>query len=209
MTETWENISWIFEPDGAWRDIYVQDITIDDWEKLIDFLNANFTLSFNGNCPNQIDKDYIVRYLNDKSGKLESRTLIIKLNRVSLFCHFFLPDQIEFDLDPQNIESYNDFKKVEEFMLSVSTVLKSQVTLTFENDIKYPLIKIDVINGINKVLTQQEFKAIIKNSYLLKDCIRHLETGLIMRLFPKKYKNRILKSATETYRSTKKSDNAW
>ena len=40
MTRIWDDIKWIFELDGSLRDIYVQDVTLSDWETLIDFLNT-------------------------------------------------------------------------------------------------------------------------------------------------------------------------
>ncbi len=52
------SIQWIFEPDGSLRDIYVQDVTLLDWEKLIDFFNLNYELKFGENDINQIDKEY-------------------------------------------------------------------------------------------------------------------------------------------------------
>ncbi|MGE6355155.1 hypothetical protein ACQKCJ_14905 [Flavobacterium sp. NPDC079362] len=37
----WDEIKWIFEPDGALIDIYVQNVKIEDWKILINYLNAN------------------------------------------------------------------------------------------------------------------------------------------------------------------------
>ena len=33
----WDNAKWIFESDGTFRDIYVQDVNESDWEKLISY----------------------------------------------------------------------------------------------------------------------------------------------------------------------------
>ena len=64
MAVTWDNIALIFEPDGSLRDIYVQEISLDDWGNLIDFLNNNYNLKYGvtgeEKDSNQIDKDYII-----------------------------------------------------------------------------------------------------------------------------------------------------
>jgi len=213
MTATWDNIAWIFKYDGSLRDIYVQDISLDDWRKLIDFLNDTYKLKFGitgkEKDSKQIDKDYMIRYLIDNSGEMESKSVTIDLEGVNINCHFFLPDQIEFDIDPREIKSIGDYKKVEGFMISVSDTLKNQVTLTGDNEIKYPLIKIDVTKGINKALTNDEMKAIINRTNSLKNQIEVAMTGLIMKLFPRKFEEKVLKSANKPYKSTKKNNNVW
>jgi len=213
MVTTWDNIAWIFEPDGSLRDIYVQDISIDEWHKLIDFLNSNYKLRYGitGDCrdSNQIDKDYIIEYLTDNTGELECKSVTIYIEGVNINCHFFLPDQIEFDIDPKEIKSIDDYKKVEGFMISVSKTLRNQVILTGENEIKLPLIKIDINKGINKALTKQEMKAFFEKTNSLKNQIGIAQTLLLRKLFPRKFKAKILKSAIKPYKSTSKNNNVW
>lgn len=208
MTATWDNISWIFEPDGALRDIYVQDITLGDWIKLIDFLNSNYKLRFGTTGVqkdfNKIDKDYVIKYLTDNEGTIESKSVTIDFEGVNINCHFFLHDQIEFDIDPREIKSIEDYKKIEGFMISVSKILGHQITLTDENEIKLPLIKIDTNNGINKALTKQEMKGFIEKTNSLRYKIGSMQTRLLMKLFPRRFEAKILKSANEPYKSTNK-----
>ena len=45
-----------FEPNGVLRDIYVQEVNIDDWKKLIDFLNSNYKLKILRTNENRIDE---------------------------------------------------------------------------------------------------------------------------------------------------------
>jgi hypothetical protein len=160
MDRNWNDIEWIFEPGDSLRDIYVQEVSISDWEKLIDLLNSKYTLRV-GNLevetnPNQIDKEYVVKYLTDQSGEIRGTSITIDMNKIGLNCHFFLPDQIEFDFDPTEINSIEDFQKIEKFMEEISKTLDNQVTLSLEISPKYPLVKIDCNKGINRVLTLQE-----------------------------------------------------
>lgn len=66
-TYEWEKYKWIFKHDGSLRDIYVNEIQINDWKILIDFLNGNFSLKY-GVLPreskefNLIDKDMSLNF---------------------------------------------------------------------------------------------------------------------------------------------------
>jgi hypothetical protein len=170
MTQNWENIKWIFEPDG-WllRDIYIQDVTLSDWEQLIDFLNLTYNLKFGEEELIQIDKEYVINYLTDNTGEIESKILRIDLDGIDVHCYFFLQDEIQFDIVPKDIKSFSDFGKLEEFMTAISKLLRKQITLTGENCPKFPLIKIDYENKIYKILTKEEANDLIvrQNSLLM------------------------------------------
>jgi hypothetical protein len=58
----WKDIEWIFEKDGALRDIYVQNTTISDWQKVVDLLNSDYKLTFGvyeDNLTDKIDFGYV------------------------------------------------------------------------------------------------------------------------------------------------------
>lgn len=209
MTQDWNDIKWIFEPDGSLRDIYVQDVTISDWENLIDFLNLNYDIKFGEDEKNQIDKEYVIKYLKDETGEMESKSLKIDLNGVNFHCYFFLPDQIEFDIDPKEIKTINDFESIEKFMVSISKTLKNQVTLTGENSPEFPLFKIDVEKDVNIVLTEKEARELSSNQNSALTELSAMKTRFMMRFFPKTFENKILKSANEQYRPTGKDKNVW
>jgi len=207
MNRIWDDIKWIFEPDGSLRDIYIQDVVIRDWEKLIDFLNITFDLKFGDN--NKIDKEYVIRYLGDKTGKMECKSLSIDINGITIKCYFFLSDQIEFDIDPNEIKSLEHFEAIESFMTSISKTLHNQVTLTDENTPKFPLIKIDVEKGINKVLTKSEAIKLSGNRISISNQLSLIKAKLKMRFLPNLLKKQMLESANELYRSTGKNENVW
>ena len=168
MAVSWDNIAWIFEDDGSLRDIYIQEISLNDWSKLIDSINNNYDLNFGiageEMSSGEINKDYVIKYLTDISGEMESMSATIFIDGININCHFFLPDQIEFDIAPTDIKSIEDYKKVESFMNSISELLGNQVTLTGENRIELPLIKIDVWKNTNKILTIEEMTLLLKKN---------------------------------------------
>lgn len=209
MTRNWNDIKWIFEPDGSLRDIYVQDVTISDWENLIDFLNLNYDIKFSEDEKNKIDKEYVIKYLKDETGEMESKSLKIDFNGVNFHCYFFLPDQIEFDIDPREIKTINDFESIEKFMVSISKTLKNQVTLTGENSPEFPLFKIDFEKDVNTVLTEKEATELSSKQNSALTELSAMKTRFMMRFFPKSFENKILKSANEPYKPTGKDKNVW
>lgn len=209
MTRNWNDIAWIFKPDGTLRDIYVQDVTLADWEKLIDFLNLNYDIRYGEEEKKQIDKEYVLRFLKDETGELEIKVLKIGFKGVNIHCYFFLPDQIEFDVDPLEIKTINDFESIETFMISISKTLKNQVTLTEENSPEFPLIKIDFENNVNIVLTEKEATELSSKQNAIVTKLSSFKMRFMMRFFPKKFENKILKRANDPYRPTGKDKNVW
>lgn len=203
MKRSWKNIKWIFEPDGALRDIYVQDVSLNEWRKVIDLINEKYQVA------NQINKDYVVEYLTDETGEIESKSASIFLGKIQLNCHFVLEDQIEFDLDPKEVNSIEDFELIEGFMIEISKLINSQITLADENNPKLPLIKIDANKGVNKVLTEEEAEKYCGNSHSFIDKAKLFKAKMEMKLMPNRLKQKLLKSATEPYKSTKKDENMW
>lgn len=209
---SWNEIKWIFEQDGSLRDIYVQDVGLEDWEKVIEYLNSNNQIRFSiggESVSNVIDKDYVVSYLSDNSGEMLCPYLTIQIDNLSINSYFFLVDQIEFDIDPKEVNSLNNYNKIENFMRSISKLLGTQITLTGENTPEFPLIKIHERNGLNKILTQKEANKLNQEQKSIINTISIIKAKIMMKFFPNRFKDRVLKSATEPYKSTKKNKNVW
>jgi hypothetical protein len=213
MKRNWDDIKWIFDMDGGIRDIYVQEVSISDWEKLIDLLNEKYSvksvITGEERNQNQIDKEHVIKFLTDETGEMDSPFVSIDIGEIQINCHFFLTDQIEFDLNPEQINSIEDFEKVKKFMETVSQDLSNQVTLTGENSPEFPFVKIDKSNRISKVLTEAEVKTIYENSKTFKAKMTTLKTTFQMKFFPKKFKELVMKNANDPYKSTKKNRNVW
>ena len=207
MKRNWKDIKWIFEPDGSLIDLYVQEVSLDDWTNVIHLINQKYKVKYGDT--NQIDTKYTIDYLTDETGEMESKSASINLDKIQVNCHFFLGDQIEFDLDPKEINSIEDFELVEKFMLEISKSVDNQITLTYENDTKFPLIKIDSNREVNKILTEEEAKEYWENPHDFISKMKLVKTKLEMKLTPNRFKEKIMKCANEPYESTKKDENVW
>lgn len=97
MNRNWKDIKWIFEPDGSLIDIYVQEISLNDWRKVINLINEKYEVKYDGT--KRIDEQYTIEYLTDATGEMESKSATIHLGEIQVNCHFFLDDQIEFDIE--------------------------------------------------------------------------------------------------------------
>lgn len=209
----WENIKWMFQPDGGLRDIYIHEVSIEDWKNVINFINNNYEVAY-GDLNHQIDnlkigQAHALKYLSDHTGEIESIGASIRLGKILLNCYFFLEDEIEFDMCPSNINSLKDFKLLETFMSNLSQLTSNQVILTFESDPMLPLIKIDTCQKINIVLTHKDLKKILTKKNNFFDRLKSFTTALKLILFRKRVIEKLRQSACEPHTSTKKSDHIW
>lgn len=158
MPRDWKNIRGYFYPDGSLRDIYVLGTSINDWEALIDFLNENYKITYtNGySVEPAIDKYYALRQLK---GNLPNN--IYKMARIwldehlELSIHFFITEVIEFDVDPKEVKSLDDFIKIEEFMINVSKLLKTEVLMTGEDEADSPFFRVNYHQNLNQFYSKE------------------------------------------------------
>ena len=166
MINNWDEIKWIFEPDGSLIDIYVQNVKIEDWIILINYLNANHIVKYGplgeNKETNKIDLDYLIHLLNDKTGELELKIVSIIIDDIIINLHFFSIDEIEFDIDPKEIYSFDNYNKILDFMNKVSELLNKPLILSGENYSEFPVINLDFSKNLIKVLTKKEAKQLWK-----------------------------------------------
>jgi len=160
MTDNWDEIKWIFESDGSLRDIYVENVKIEDWKILINYLNTNHIVKYGPTGENEeinkIDLEYLIQYLNDETGELEAKMVSIIIHDIIINLHFFSVNEIEFDIAPKEIYSFDTYKKILNFMNQISEVLNKPLILTGENQSDFPLINVDFSKKLIKTLTQKE-----------------------------------------------------
>ena len=208
----WKNIEWIFEKDGALRDIYVQNATISDWKKVVDLLNSEYKLTFGvceENLTDKIDFEFVKIMFADETGELETKSATIDLNGIVVKCYFFLENQIEFDINPTEIKTELEFKTITDFMKAISSELEKQITLCGENQPEFPLLKIDTKNGIEKILTEKDAEKLWKKLEQNVNKFTKLKSKIIMKYFPKIFEKKIIESANSEYKSTPKEKNVW
>lgn len=130
--------SYLWQVDGSYRDAYLFHAEPKDWCLL-------FRLAVSGEC----------RYsANGVAGALPSPECIfanrdvshllqVKAGAASINCHFFVPSEIELDIDPKEVTDEATHQAVLTFLESLSSSADKGVTITVENSPESPLLSFD------------------------------------------------------------------
>jgi hypothetical protein len=137
-TEIAAELTW----DGAWRDIYVVGTTLRDWQRVLDSLHANNpkTVAFNvdgeeTSFPPSAEVIFERRQ--------EAATLLqVTVGNMHLNCHFFCQDEIEFDLDPRELQGEEDLDALAGFMSILANETGKPAILTHENTQKAVILTV-------------------------------------------------------------------
>ncbi len=134
----WKICQQDFKFDGAWFDIYVFEITIKDWQSLFNVLQTSYEFSYSidgelQQLPKQIKEVFLVRKSADPA-------LSFPVGKILVNCHFFSENEIEFDIDPREVNSQIDLDALLIFLQQVGNAVHRPVILTPENGPKHPII---------------------------------------------------------------------
>ena len=118
--------------DGTLRDLYLYNVSLEDWDRMIELVKEFYYLKSDHDVIPDSIKDIIS--IVDKEGF----NLQILLNEdVSANCHFFISENetspMEFDLDPRELQSISGIKNVLQFMRHLGDRFERDVFLTEEN----------------------------------------------------------------------------
>ncbi len=130
---SWDENKHIFKLDGSLRDLYILNTIISDWQNLLDYLQAsNYSISFTVNdmTSSTIFKSAQWIFINRAEIGI---LLAIELENIQINCHFFTENEIEFDINPKEIESEKDYIVLKTFMQKTSNHLAKKIILTTEN----------------------------------------------------------------------------
>jgi len=119
-----------FEVDGSLRDIYVLNTSVLDWSRLLNLTPglSRFAYFRDGEeAPLPTDASLIFEDAD------HSHLLRFSLGGPTVNTHFFVEDEIEFDLDPSEITSQPDLDLVLKFFLSIGRKIERDVRITPEN----------------------------------------------------------------------------
>lgn len=129
---SWENVANKFAFDGSWRDLYIFDTDVDVWQQMLNGLrSAGCDLVFRRDGQ-ACDLPQFVSDVFAATAKA-SQLLWVRFTGVVAACHFFTPDEIEFDIDPREVKGREQFDGVLSFMRLLSSSTRRDVVMTPEN----------------------------------------------------------------------------
>ena len=128
----WKQCKKVFDFDGSWRDIYVLNANRNDWNKLLkSLLNSTYETIF------WIDGEVTkpIKTIQEALGirNYASPLMHINASKLHIACHFFTDEEIEFDIDPREVNNQQNINEVIRFMFFLGNLLQKKVILTPEN----------------------------------------------------------------------------
>lgn len=135
-----------FYVDGSLRDMYILETNEQDWQKLLTFLRTStYSVRFiiageQQSIPDRIEDIFSLVHIH--GGMLQ-----IDTEHLNLHCYFYTYKEIEFDIDPRNMNNELQILRLLDFMRMVSTALSKEIVLTPENMPQRPLFRFNSTTG--------------------------------------------------------------
>ena len=145
MKTNWHELKeQIYFEDGSFRDIYVFDINLEEWENWVNFVNQNYEVEFVYGETEQrtfsIDFSAVKKYWSTKDAFGNFAT--VKIGEININCHFFMPSEFENDISPKEFKSLDDHKLLTDYLKELSTIFNKKVLLTWENSPEFVLLEV-------------------------------------------------------------------
>lgn len=138
MKPAWAILQSVLEDVGmALCDFYVVDTTLDDWQKLLDWLRQrNYQLRYSHPLPphTQPLPDTAEEIFNLKSadGELLSSSIGVTIGENVLVFYFNAISEVDFDVDVSGLSTREAAEDILDFMKDIGRVLQKPVILTPE-----------------------------------------------------------------------------
>lgn len=118
----------LWERDGSLRDVYLFDASKNDWGVFLRLANQ-FGVRYLCDGVEMPLPDVEEIFMN----RDVSHLLQVSVGRVSVNCHFFMPSEIELDIDPREIHGLQEHAEVLEFLEQLAQGAAKAVVVTAEN----------------------------------------------------------------------------
>ena len=142
---SYESVQIELKPDGSLRDIYVFQTNASVWNNFISMVLGSQLTSEFSHGENKIPLP--TKFKEIKSLQ-DSDPTILKLfveGGVQINCHFFIEDEIEMDVAPNEINA-NNFDNLVSFLRWLSQGIKKSVHITHENSPEEEIMVVEYEN---------------------------------------------------------------
>lgn len=135
MRPNFHDVAGLWDRDGSLRDIYVQNTKAVHWDRFDQLLSQyKCTYTFDG-LPLPFPGSRSA--LANREG---SHLLSILLDGPVINCHFFIPEQLELDISPKEVEESLGHERVLTFVENLAEALEFPADITPENCEQKPFI---------------------------------------------------------------------
>ena len=131
----WESSKHLWHADGSLRDLYIRETSLADWRRLMEVV-AGYKCEylFDGR-PSPLPKVEEIFKNRDRTHLLR-----IHVGSVTVNSHFFVPEEIELDIDPREIRGPQEHAEVLMFLENVAHKLNKPIILAPENTPDRPYV---------------------------------------------------------------------
>jgi hypothetical protein len=128
----WDAVRDEFAFDGSWRDIYVPGVDMPAWQRMLDGLRAaGYEMAyFREDQPAELPAEAKQAFPPPDEC---DRLLSVRFAGVLANCHFFTPEEIEFDIDPREVKGQEQLDALFGFMRCLAEAAGKEAILTAEN----------------------------------------------------------------------------
>ncbi len=137
----------VYNEDGALRDIYIRDVTADDWRCWVNHINSRHRAYFEVGGVSKSDKidfEAILDYWQNPQQEYLSAS--IHLGEILIRVYFNDKTEIENDINPREIRSIEDHQRLLSFLKGISIAVGKTVELTMEY-YQDPIEKLMIVEG--------------------------------------------------------------
>jgi hypothetical protein len=128
----------LWQADGSLRDVYCSPCTSEHWEGFLRFAEMYEPVySFEGEIGRIPSKDSI---FTNREG---SHLLALRVGSAQVNCHFFVPEELELDIDPKEVLDDAQHDRIMEFLFKLAAAIGLPVRLTPENSPNEPFFMVD------------------------------------------------------------------
>ena len=128
---SWDRCCEAFHVDGSLRDIYVFGTNTSDWDRFLDLVRSStWSWSYAADASSDLLPESAEQVFADTD---RAKALHVDLGSIQVACHFFVPEEIELDIDPREVQSQEAMDRVLSFVLRLGRCLEKEVVLTEEN----------------------------------------------------------------------------
>ena len=146
MHMEWQSVSADFVSDGSLRDIYIRKATLGDWQAVIDALkNEVPKFEFRvGNVAAELPSDISKLFFRGPDDLTPS--LYLPMGDATVNCHFVRVDEVEFDLDPRDMNA-ELLMVLLDFLTLLGKATNKPVLLTMENRPDAEIMRFEPLSG--------------------------------------------------------------
>ena len=138
----WDSVSEDLKPDGALREIYILDASPENWRDVVSHVVAQADAceySIDGIVQPEVPTADVALAVTTRA----TSSLRVIAGGIVFHCHFFSPDEIEFDFAPEDVDGPERLQTLLDFVSGLGRVTGKPVLVALEGGLEFPFLRYD------------------------------------------------------------------